>query len=362
MKIHYFVRPENGVSFHRFVQPMDYIHWDEGTESILKWHGEDETEEGLDCDILAYSLFLETDAVLLKNLQSKGTRIVVDVDDDWDIPVSHPRYQMLTENRFQQRVLDNIRIADVVTCPTLRLQEKVRQYNKNTVVIPNALPYGYEHYHDKDRIASDKTRFIYVGGSTHYEDIRMLEGKFKRIGSDPHIKNNSNFIMAGYRPHYAKRYLTNYDQEQQNNNWAPYKVPGVWDKMASIFAQTQVEKILPTLPPQDYITHYDHGDVAIVPLKESTWASYKSPLKLAEAATRNIPVICSQVGPYSDVESVSGVIWAPTTADWIPAIRKCIKDKEYVKDMGLQLGEYCREHYDLVRWNETRKQVYKSLM
>lgn len=361
MKIHYYVRPETGVSYHRFVQPMDYTLWDEGDSATLKWHGTDETEENLECDILAYSLFLETDAVLLKNLQAKGTRIVVDVDDDWDIPVSHPRYQILTERRFQQRVLGNIRIADVVTCPTLRLQEKIRQYNKNTVVIPNALPYGYEAYHDRDRVQSDRTRFIYVGGSSHYEDIRMLEGKFKRIASDPSIKNHSNFIMCGYRPHQAKRYLTNYDQENQTNNYAMVKVPGVWDKIGAIFAQTQCELVLPNLPPQHYITHYNHGDISLIPLKESTWASYKSPLKLAEAATRNIPAICSRTAPYSDVDA-PGVIWVDHPDDWLKHIKKCIKDKEYVRDMGMQLGEYCREHYDLVKWAEVRKQLYKSLM
>lgn len=361
MKINYYVRPETGVSFHRFVQPMDYMLHEEGDTATLKWHGSDENEAGLECDILTYSLYLETDAILLKNLQDKGTKIVLDIDDDWDVPVSHPRYQFLTERRFQQRILDNIRMADVVTCPTIRLQEKIRQYNKNTVVIPNALPYGYEHYHDRDRVASDRARFIYVGGSSHYEDIKMLEGKFKRIASDPSIKDHSNFIMCGYRPHYMKRYLTNYDQEQQNENYKVIKVPGVWDKIASVFAQTKCELMLPNLPPQDYITHYNHGDVSLIPLKESVWNSYKSPLKLAEAATRNIPVICSRTAPYSDVDA-PGVMWVDNPNDWLKHIKKCIKDKEYVKDMGLQLGEYCREHYDLVKWAEVRRQLYKSLM
>lgn len=362
MRINYFVRPETGVSFHRFVQPMDYMSWGERDTCTLKWHGKDETPENFECDILMYSLFLETDAELLKTLQANGTKIIVDVDDDWDIPQTHPRYDLLTSLNFQKRVVDNITMADVVTCPTIRLQNKLRKYNKNTVVIPNALPYGYEKYHDKDRKESNRTRFIYVGGSSHYEDVKMLEGKFKRMNSDSYIKQNSNFIMCGYRPTYMKRYLTNWDQEQQNENWAPYKVSGVWDKIHSIFSQTGTALVLPTLPPQEYITHYDHGDIAIVPLIASEWSSYKSPLKLAEAATRNIPVICSKVAPYTDVEGIPGVLWAETTNDWIPLVKKCIKDKEMVKDMGLQLGEYCRENFDLVKWNEVRKQLYKSIL
>jgi hypothetical protein len=359
MKIQFIARQDNGSSFHRLVNPMSYIRWNEGDTCDMLWHG---LEEGMiDCDLLVYGHYMETDAKWLGELKKNGTKIVVDVDDWWELPSWLHGKEQFDKRNHTQRVIDNLRAADLVTCTTIRLQEKVREYNKNTVVIPNAIPYGYENFIPNNRAESDKMRFIYVGGAGHYDDVKSIEGKLKRIGSDGWLKDRSKYIVAGYRKGQAKRYYTNVDMEQQNENYAWVQINGIWDKITAAFGNTGVCEVLPALNPADYITHYDHGDVSLIPLMDREWNHMKSPLKFAEAASRNLPVLCSKVAPYTDVTDVKGVIWVESN-DWYHQIKKCVKNPTMVQDMGLQLAEYCKDNYDLLKWGEVRKQVYESLI
>lgn len=360
MKIQFFVRPESGSSFHRLLNPMTY-DLSEGNEIEMLWHGTEESK--INCDVLIYGQYLETDAMWIKHLKKNGTKIIVDVDDMWTIPSWLHGRDIFNKVKHTERVIENLKIADLVTCTTLRLQEEVRKYNKNTVVIPNALPYGYELYtpNNRQQDPDGKMRFIYVGGVSHIDDIQALEGKLKRIGSDGYLKQNSKFIVAGYRQHKAKRYWTWHDQKEQNENFSWVPVSGVWDKITSIVGNTGTCEVLPSLNPTEYLSHYDHGDISMIPLLDREWNYYKSTLKFAEAATRNIPVLCSKVAPYTDVEDVKGVIWVDGN-DWYNRVKYCVKNPQYIQDMGLQLGEYCREHYDLLKWNIVRKQVIESLV
>lgn len=359
MKIQFFYRKAQGTSFHRMVNPFSYYPQDENTKVEMLEH---KTDEGhINCDVLVYSNFLSTSAEWLKELKKQGTKIIVDIDDIWQVSPAHPSYKMLEQNRFAQRTIENIQIADVVTCTSMRLQEQIRKYNKNTVVIPNAFPYGQENYTPDNRTTSDKTRFLYCGSVGHFRDVQLLAGKFQRIATDASIRDNSQFILAGYEKPKRIQYFSAEDQKAQNNNYRIIEgTNGQWDKMASVFNRTGCADIRPSRDLVEYIEHYDDADVSIVPLQDHNWNYGKSTLKFAEAATRNIPVMCSNVPPYSDVPETRGIIWIDKN-DWIPAIKKCIKDRAYIEDMGIQLGEYCREHYELTKWNEVRKQVIDSL-
>ena len=132
--------------------------------------------------------------------------------------------------------------------------------------------------------------------------------------------------------------------------------------MKYVFSQTNSFKILPSTNLDDYINYYDQADVALVPLCKSDWNSYKSELKIMEAGCKQIPVICSNVEPYSTLKGKPGIMWVDTPDDWIKHIRYCIKNPEFVKEQGQALSEWVKEEFDLLKWNETRKQVLKNLI
>jgi processive 1,2-diacylglycerol beta-glucosyltransferase len=357
MRLQFVVQQKSGIAYHRLVTPMEFMQWDETDSSEMLWIVNDEHK--IDGDILLYSKFIWTTPDQLKAIKAKGTKIVVDVDDSWDLPPLHPFYDVWKQRENAQKVIENIKIADLVICTTLKLQDKIRQYNKNTVVIPNALPFGYENYVPKP-IAHEKMTFIYVGGSSHLLDIEMLKGKFKKIGGEPFIKNNAEFVLAGYEATSVPRYLSKEDFDNKKPTMVP--VRDVWEKMTSIFAETRSYRILPSTDLEKYIDYYDQADVALIPLVNSDWNNHKSELKIIEAGCKGIPVICSKVLPYSTLYGKEGIMWVETPDDWIKHIRYCVKNPNFVKDMGQKMSEWVKEEYDLLKWNNVRKEVFKNLL
>ena len=363
MKIQFIVQPYSGISYHRLINPMEFMNWEEGESAEMLWYGRD--EHLIDCDILYYNKFISTDVSILKEMKkvNKNMKVVVDIDDSWEMSYNHPVYEIWKENKIPERVIENIKFADLVICTTMKLQEKVRKYNKNTVVIPNAFPFGHDVYkpmHDKG--SNKKMTFIYVAGSSHVPDVNLLQGKFKRIGSDSFLKNNAEFVLAGYEPTEVPRYFTKKDQQEMNGNYKMIKVNGVWDKMKHVFSQTGSYRILPSTNLDQYINFYDQADVAIIPLCNSDWNNHKSELKIVEAGCKQLPVICSDVEPYNQFKSRPGIMWVETPDDWIKHIRYCVKNPDFVKDQGLALSEWVKEEFDLLKWNVSRKQILKTLL
>ena len=361
MKVQFVVQPKSGLSYHRLINPMDFMQWEQGDSGQMLWVIEDEHLITGDADILYFNKLIGMDKNQLLALKKKGMKIVVDVDDSWDLPISHAFYNTWKQRGNREKVIANIELADLVTCATMRLQEKIRPLNKNTVVVPNAFPFGHDVYIPNPQ-PREKMSFIYAAGASHLADVELLKGKFKRIASDPFIKDNAEFILAGYEPTIVSKYKTKADYEARNGNTVNVKVQNVWDKMKTIFSETNSYKVLPSTNLDEYINYYDLADVALVPLCENDWNSYKSELKIVEAAVKGIPVICSNVNPYKSLRPCEGVMWVEHPDDWLKYFRHCIKNPNYVKEQGQKLQDWMKEEYDLLKWNETRKQLFKSLI
>jgi len=359
MKLIFIITPNSGISYHRLVNPMSYIELKEGDEGEML--PDTDLTGMLDCDILMYNKYCNTPLEHIQQLQKKGMKVIVDVDDYWQLPTHHIHYQKWKDKGHSDKVAAHIRNADVVTCTTLLLQQKVRELNKNTVVIPNAFPYGCENYRPNP-IPHGGTSFIYVGSTTHLEDVKLLEGKFRRINSDSYIKNNAEFIIAGYTKTVSKRFFTIWDQREDNQNYVQVKINGNYDRIVNIFANTGCHRVLDAVDPINYIDFYDQADVSIIPLVDSEWNSLKSPLKLAEAGCKQIPVICSRVQPYSEYSHYKGIMWVDTPDDWIKHIKWCIKNPGGVAEKGLQMVEDTHRDFDLEKWNKVREQLIYSLV
>jgi glycosyltransferase involved in cell wall biosynthesis len=360
MKVQFVVQQHSGISYHRLINPMEFMKWDSEEDSAeMLWIHEDEHK--VNGDILYFNKFIAMDKSQLEVVKKKGIKIIVDIDDSWDLPINHIFYDMWTKLNNTKRVLDAVKLADLVICTTMRLQDKIRPYNKNTAVVPNAFPFGYDTYKPMP-VEHEKMGFIYVAGSTHLPDVELLRGKFKRIGSDSYIKSNAEFMLAGYEESKGMRYKTKEDLLAKNGNYNIIKVRDVWDKMATIFSETGSYKIIPSTNLDEYINFYDQADVALIPLCNTDWNSYKSELKIVEAACKGLPVICSRVLPYSTLYGKEGIMWVERPDDWLTHIKYCIKNPNYVKDMGEKLSTWVKESYDLLIWNETRKQLFKSIL
>jgi hypothetical protein len=323
----------SGVSFHRLFNPLIYLPKDYAMMTDVLT--EEELEKGYDILFInRYIAGMEVDEVV--RLREKyGFKLVVDIDDYWNLDAWHILYGKYPT----QKVIDHIKVADLVTCSNNDLAVHIDELNPNWIVIPNALPYGEDQFTDV-KTESDKVRFVYAGSITHEKDIAILKNPMKRVAGDSMVKNNSTFILCGY-------------SEDKN-------VSEVWGRMINDYlCGFKVDGyIRSALAVDQYMNFYNEADACLVPLVDSKFNSMKSNLKVLEAATKNAPVICSNVKPYADCKHI---IRVNNQSDWFTNIKKVIKDAIYRQEMGLANGEWCRENFDLVKVNKLRTQIFNAI-
>jgi glycosyltransferase involved in cell wall biosynthesis len=296
---------------------------------------EEELEKGYDILFInRYIAGMEVDEVV--RLREKyGFKLVVDIDDFWHLDPWHILYGKYPT----QKVIDHIKVADIVTCSNNDLAVYVDELNPNWIVIPNALPYGEDQFTDV-KTESDRIRFVYAGSITHEKDIAILKNPMKRVAGDSMVKNNSTFILCGYS-----------EDKQVSEPWGRM----INDYMCGFKVDGYIRSQLPV---DQYMNFYNEADACLVPLVDSKFNSMKSNLKVLEAATKNAPVICSNVKPYSQCKYIIPV---NNQSDWFTNIKKVVKDAIYRQEMGIANGQWCRENFDLVKVNKLRKQVFESL-
>ena len=323
----------SGVSFHRLFNPLIYLPKDYAMMTDVLT--EEELEKGYDILFInRYIAGMEVDEVV--RLREKyGFKLVVDVDDYWNLDAWHILYGKYPT----QKVIDHIKVADLVICSNNDLAVQIDELNNKWIVIPNALPYGEDQFTDV-KTESEKVRFVYAGSVTHEKDIAILKNPMKRVAGDSMVKNNSTFILCGY------------SEDKQ--------VAEVWGRMINDYmCGFKVDGyIRGALPVDQYMNFYNEADACLVPLVDSKFNSMKSNLKVLEAATKNAPVICSNVKPYSQCKYIIPV---NNQSDWFTNIKKVVKDAIYRKEMGIANGEWCRENFDLVKVNKLRTQIFNAL-
>lgn len=272
--------------------------------------------------------------LVLQIKRKTGLKIIVDMDDWIELPFKHPNYQFY-KDRGAALVIANLKHADAVTCTTARLAKKLKRYNDNVHVIPNALPYGHGQFKVNENTLekNEKFTFIYTGQSSHLEDVRLLEKPFSQMSNEQEF----GVALAGYSDSY------------------------VWHQMENVFKMVPNYTRIHSKPLDDYMSCYDRAHCSIVPLVSNHFNAHKSNLKLLEAASKKMPVIVSKVPPYSD-DADAPVLWVEKPSDWIKFMKFFAREKYAAQDYGELLREWANEKFNLFKWNEYRFQLYKSLM
>jgi len=89
--------------------------------------------------------------------------------------------------------------------------------------------------------------------------------------------------------------------------------------------------------------------IGIIPLDDSLFSSCKSAVKYFDYGLAGIPVICSNVPPYSDVisHSVTGLLVENQTAIWVGAIEELVNSVEKRKHIVLQAREMVEKDFSI---------------
>lgn len=322
----------SGCGWHRVLLPLafmpdSYNHiCNAPTEEILKERN---------FEILLYNRFSQFDNDWHET--KKHFKVVIDLDDDWELPYSHPLHQFYEPQK--KRVINNIFNADMVTCTNERIAEKVSKYNKNVKIFPNCIPLGEQQYTEL-RHESDKVRIFWAGGSTHMNDIALLKNPIKRFSG----LNNIEMVLGGY---------TGTDPVSKE----------YWDKVHSMFTNGNKlanRKLNGTLP-NNYMTHFEHADIMVIPLEDSQWHACKSNLKILEAASKRIACVVSDVEPYNK-DKDAPVLWVKNQSDWFKHISYLVNNPTERVKMGNELYEWAKEKYNYKKIGAERREAFGNLI
>lgn len=323
---------ESGCGWHRVMLPLAFMK--DAYNHVCNVPTEEILEERK-FDIVLYNRFSPFDNAWDET--RKHFKVVMDLDDDWELPYNHPLYQFYEPQK--KRVVNNIFNADLVTCTNERIAEKVLKYNKNVLILPNCIPLGEQQYTDF-RHESDLVRIFWAGGSTHLEDVRILANPLKRLTANQGFE----MVLGGYT-----------DSDPTSKAY--------WDKVHNMFTfggKFRNRKLTSTLP-NNYMSHFEHADIMLIPLQKSDWHACKSNLKILEAASKRIAVICSDVEPYNR-DKVAPVLWVKNQGDWYKHINYLLNNPQERIKLGEELYKWAKINYNYEQIGATRREAFGNLV
>jgi glycosyltransferase involved in cell wall biosynthesis len=301
-----FYKKNSGVAYHRVFAPL-ISHKDADVYFI-----EQITDINPDLwkkvtHIFASRAFpVEPFADFVKLCRKEGIKLIVDQDDWWVLPPTHP-LNGFYGTAMKERIVRSMKAADEVWVTNKHLASKVKKYNTNIRIIPNAISVPTWQI---ERQPSEEVRFGYIGGNHHQVDIK-----------------NSGIDLKGYEGYVAD--VDGYPEMLNANH-----------KLA-------------TLPPHEYQRLYQYFDVSLVPLATSEFAKCKSHLKMIEAGFSKCALIISRTEPYLQYITKDNCIAINNRYEWAGAIKRLKENPNQVQDLAEALYQSMRK-FDMENINELR--------
>jgi glycosyltransferase involved in cell wall biosynthesis len=318
---------------------------------------------------------------------------ICDIDDYWLPTKEHPLHSIIVEEKINERIIAQIKVASHVTTTTPIFAHEVSKINKNVSVLPNAIDPNEPQFKEPS-IESDRIRVGWLGGSSHLHDLNLLDGMINKLGS---LNDKLQYVLCGFD---TRGSMTEYNKETGEKKVRPIKPEEtVWVKYEEIF--TNNYKIISpeykshlmkfkdepyfnelnegyrrvwTLPTTSYAKNYSKFDISLAPIKNHIFNKVKSQLKVIEAGFYKRALIASNVGPYTvDLkhalnhgEFVDGnallIEETRNHSDWSKNIKKLVNNPNMIVDLGERLYETVSKKYDLNNVTKDRKELYFSLL
>ncbi len=270
---------------------------------------------------------------VLNLIQDSGIPLIHDLDDLLtELPDFLSSYLSSIANK---KYLENrLRKADTVTTTTDRLAEKIRSYNQNVRVIPNCVRYS--------RMPNQK--------------------RYHNSGSVKLIIASSDTVKVGFIIDAINRVLNKTERTIEVVTIGP---PG---KTLNSHIASQVKQ-MPTMPYDEFRKYLEGLDNAIglIPLDDSVFSSCKSPIKYFDYSISGIPVICSNLPPYSDVvvNLKTGILVNNTTEEWFDSILNLVEDAQKRLDITTKAWSFVNNNYlyedSAICWNRLIDDVPKKV-
>lgn len=354
-------------------------------------------------------------------LKEAGVLLIMDIDDYWEPPVTHPLFEAVKKEKISEKIIRAMQISDYVTTTTTIFAEQISKYNKNVIVMPNALDMRDKMW--KSEVTpnpTDRCRISWIGGSSHYSDLKLLENSMTMLYRNKELTDKFQFIMCGFD---TRGSITEIKPDGSRDTRAILPHETIWLKFEEIFTnkysdlKISDEEYLKwlgkikreeypeqymksfvrrwTLPLTQYGKHYDYCDVCLAPIEEierykeiknengeleitseqdhrpgtvKTRVHYfnkvKSELKIIEAGMKKKCLIAQDFGIYKELlkNNETGILVSDNKDGWYKAMRKVIQDPIFRQEMADNLHEFVKDKYNLKATTNERTQIYRELL
>jgi glycosyltransferase involved in cell wall biosynthesis len=340
--------------------------------------------------------------MLLNKLKSLGIVTIMDLDDYWAPGQHHPAYLIIKNNKMDEKIIGNLKIAENITTTTDIFANEILKYNKNVHVLANAIdPTEKQYIPNLEK--SDRIRIGWLGGSSHLEDLKLLNGLVNRLKSD-NLLDKVQFVLCGFD---LRGSVTMIDPNTGQQTQRPIQpMESVWYKYEQIFTDNysivserykkhllsfskdeyddvhnEPYRRVWTKPVSSYASNYNLFDISLAPLANNMFNKVKSQLKVIESGFHKKALIAQDFGPYQ-IDLINAKIKGnnkngdgPTfnengnaylvnndRKEWYSFIKKLINNPEQIEILSNNLYNTVKDTYSIESVSKKRRELYLSLV
>lgn len=333
----------------------------------------------------------------LKYFKENNIVTIMDIDDNWDVGQFHPLYSSNKAMKVPEKLTTNLKLVDYVTTTTQIFADKIRKYNENVFVYPNAIDPEEDQYQPVKN-ESGRLRFGFVMGSSHERDMEQFKGVINSLGKD--ILSKMQIVLCGYDLRgninvvdKAGNIIEQRKIKPTESVWYTYE-RNVTDEYRIVSPEYKdfLLKFMPnaqwpnvenepyrrewTKDVKEFAKHYRNIDVLLAPLDTNQFNEVKSELKFVEAGFTHTALICSDFGPYNLVgeslfqkggvlnENGNCILIDPAKKhkNWAKYIKKLVENPDLVTLLQNNLYEFVKDTYDINKVTAKRAEWYKSIV
>lgn len=229
-----------------------------------------------------------------------GKAVLMDIDDDLlGLDLDHPD---LVNTVFAFELIPTLyalRAVDAVTVTTSNLQKTISQHNDHVYVLPNYLDdQVWQMKPSRDKTDESPVKLLYFGTQSHLLDIEMIGEALKQLARQ--YPGKLEYVFYGTKPPIGLKSLAkvNFFPAETHNYRGFVKI----------------------------IQNFE-ADIAIAPLRDTTFNRSKSPLKYFEYTALGLPAVYSDIPPYSGVvENDKTGLMAKTNEDWLRKLSSLVEN------------------------------------
>lgn len=350
----------NAISYHRVLMPHRVLsrNYDYECHHVPSGVGL-ETEFLQNFQLVIFLRFID-DMEIVTKLKELDIPFGIDQDDYWVLPPKHTAYEAYVANDLTNRIIESIKACDFVITTTPILRDKIAPLNPNVHIIENGIDREDVAW-QPNKIASDRIRFGFLGGSTHIHDIYTISHDVVTALKDNAFKKKGQIALAHtYVPGQPSNYVGYERLLTDNFNCLEFDYRKKLLQGLEPSGLNQPYRRLKFKPVEEFATMYNDIDVSISPLENTEFNSCKSELKMIEAGFMDCAIMLSDVNPYSLIATPENSFMFSKGsfnyhAKYILRNPSCLEDKKAA------LQETVAK-YDLKLLAAKRNELYKSLI